>query len=178
MAVNLEFFLTIILICASAFGIWLWLRARSLRLSTGLPKGRVVYSDTRHWQPCESLYSSRYGLVGKPDYIVERGRQIIPVEVKPSRRATEPYESDVMQLAAYCLLVEDLFDSSPSHGLLRYRDQTFAISFDRSLRSWLLRQLEEMRHSVDQCQVDRSHQDSRRCEYCGQAEHCAQRLVD
>ena len=49
----------------------LWWTSRSLRAHTGLPSGRVVYSDTGAEEVVEKpLRSQRYGLVGRPDYLL------------------------------------------------------------------------------------------------------------
>ncbi|MBM3134297.1 MAG: CRISPR-associated protein Cas4, partial [Chloroflexi bacterium] len=63
----------------------LFLLSHRLRQQTGLPGGRVGYSDTV--AAGESLLAPRYGLVGKPDYIVWENDRPIPVEVKPKRTA-------------------------------------------------------------------------------------------
>jgi len=156
-----------------------WRGGTRSRARAGLPRGEVVYADTGDWRQGKPLYAPRYGLSGKPDYLVRAGQEIVPVEVKPSRRASEPYEADVLQLAAYCLLVEEEFGQSPSHGLLRYRDQTFRIPFDRRLRETLLSVMEDMRLDLEESDVPRSHDDPTRCRFCGHRAHCEQhRLVD
>ncbi len=54
--------------------------------SSGIPSGRLIYTDMRGWgKPAEPLYDPVLNLVGKPDYLVENGKHIIPVEVKTSR---------------------------------------------------------------------------------------------
>ena len=55
----------------------------------------------------EPLYASGANLAGKPDYLVRRWRYVLPVEVKSGPAPAEPYRSHVLQLAAYCLLVEE-----------------------------------------------------------------------
>jgi hypothetical protein len=72
--------------------------------------------------------------MGKPDYLLQRREGLIPVEVRPTRRAKQPYESDMMQLAAYCLLVEVCLGERPPYGLLRYANHTFRIDYDDALR--------------------------------------------
>src|SRR4051812_7668192 len=70
-----------------ALGAAWWLQRRS-----GLPRARLVYSDTGAWRRAdEPLFSRQYGLTGKPDYLLEERGQVIPVEVKPSRRSDRPY---------------------------------------------------------------------------------------
>ena len=64
----------------------LWFAKRS-RATTGLPTGRLVYSDNTHWQPVKRpLFSRSYRLTGRPDYLVQHNRDVlIPVEVKSGR---------------------------------------------------------------------------------------------
>ena len=89
------------LLCA-AIGAWLFWRAR-------IP-GRVIESDGPLARPARVLRSARYGVGGKPDLlIVEKGR-VAPMELKPTREAEAPWLRDVVQLAAYCLLVEETYE--------------------------------------------------------------------
>ena len=74
--------------------------------------GRVVASDSGVSRPTPVLRSARYGLTGRPDYLVEEGGRVVPVEVKPRRRSDTPWPRDVLQLAAYCLLVEDVLGAA------------------------------------------------------------------
>lgn len=154
----------------------LWRRSQALRGEAGLPKGIVVYSDMEDWGPGNVLRSSRYGLVGKPDYLIKQGRRLTPVEVKPQRRAEEPYESDILQLAAYCLLVEEHTGLRPRYGLLRYRETTFRIPYSRRLERGLLRILDEMRAGACGTDAPRTHDDPTRCQFCGLRPHCSDRL--
>lgn len=155
-----------------ALAAWLGWRALAARKKAGLPAGRVVYSDTKRWARCEPLYAARYRLVGKPDYVLRQGNMLIPIEVKPGRDAAQPYPADVMQLMAYCLLVEESTGQPPSHGLLRYRERTFRIPYDPLGRQALLNTLQDMRQARVASDVPRSHQDATRCRFCGQREVC------
>ena len=90
-----------------AFALALLIAAFGVRRSTGVPWRRIASSDTIAWQRSDApLIGRRSGLVGAPDYVVRVGRRLVPVEVKHGRRAQKPYASDIMQLAAYCLLIE------------------------------------------------------------------------
>ena len=155
--------------------VWAWRRAAGLTRRAGIPTARVVSSDMELSEPGPVLRSERYGVAGRPDYVVGRGRHIIPVEVKPGRRATEPYESDVLQLAAYCLLVSEDTGRRVPYGLLRYREATFRIPYTRQLERTLLRTLDAMR--ADRAAApDRSHDDPLRCQRCGLRDACGQAL--
>jgi len=152
-------------------------RGRSRWKEAGLPTGKVIYDDTGAWQECpRPLFSRRHLLTGKPDYIVAKGDYLIPVEVKPSRSASKPYLSDILQLAAYCLLIEENYDSVPPYGILRYQTSTFPIEFTRELRQQLLASMEGMRDDLLREDVAPNHDSPRRCRACGHRDNCYERL--
>lgn len=159
-------------------GVALLIHGRRQRITAGLPAGQVVYADTGAWQRCERpLFSPRYGLSGKPDYLVQERGRIAPVEVKPSRVAAVPYEGDILQLAAYCLLVEEEYGQPPQHGYLKYHQQLFRIDYTAELRRRLLSELARMRDAFRARDVPPSHHEPQRCLHCGYREHCAKRLA-
>ncbi|MGB9752856.1 MAG: CRISPR-associated protein Cas4 [Roseiflexus castenholzii] len=149
--------------------------ALRLRASAGLPWAPVVYRDTDAQSPERPLIARRIGLVGKPDYLIQKRGRLIPVEVKPGRNATRPYESDLMQLAAYCLLLEETTGVAPPYGLLCYADRTFRLSYTAQVRQETLALIEEMRAALDN-ECDRSHDDPARCLGCGFLSMCDQAL--
>ncbi len=60
-----------------------WLIGRRLLARTGLPVRNILYADVGSSFPqSESLTSLRYGLIGKPDYLVRLAEGIAPIEVK------------------------------------------------------------------------------------------------
>lgn len=149
-----------------------------IRRRTGIPWRRVTYTDTGAWRRAEtSLIARRYRLVGKPDYLIEQRGRVIPVEVKPTRQAEVPYPSDTMQLAAYCLLVEESMGTRPPYGLLRYHRSTFKITFDDRLRNQLLALLDEMHAAEPKVISRRSHNEPGRCAHCGFQRQCDEALV-
>ena len=157
-------------------GLLLWLGRRQ-RQRSGLPEGTVLYRDTGEWQETERpLRSRRYGLVGRPDYLVQtrdRGKSfIVPVEVKSRRRPLQPYASHILQLATYCLLVEDNFDAAPPYGLLRYADATLQIPYTDELRRRVLDTAAEIRQARRAPDVRRSHSEPPRCAGCGYRSAC------
>ena len=156
----------------------LWWAVRRLRRRTGMPGGRVIYSDTRAWRLCpEPLYAASVNLTGKPDYLVKKWTYILPVEVKSSPAPTEPYRSHVLQLAAYCLLVDETYNQRPPYGLIHYDDRTFAISYTPQLEDELVDTIEWMREDMRDGQAERSHDDPARCRGCSYAIYCDQRLA-
>ena len=92
--------------------------------------------------------SSRYGLTGKPDYLVEAANGLIPVELKSRDcRRSGPHASEAAQLTAYCVLVEDSFGATPSHGIIQYADRSWPIRYTVKGRDRLLQILDEMREA-------------------------------
>ena len=157
--------------------LFLWLASRQ-RNQAGLPAGRISYTDVGEWQPNhQALYDPKLGLAGKPDYLVYVNGTPVPVEVKSGRTPTAPYDSHIIQLAAYCYLVEVTTGKEPPYGLLRYPQETFEIDYTPELRAELLELVEAIRaDSRRRTPPERSHENARRCSGCGYRETCDQRL--
>lgn len=176
MILSLPVALGLALLLALLGGLLLWLGRRQ-RQSSGLPAGTVLYQDTEEMEaPERPLRSRRYGLVGRPDYLVrtrDGGKSfVVPVEVKSRARPARPYDSHILQLAAYCLLVEDNFEAAPPYGLLRYADATLQIPFTDELRRRVLEAAAEIRQARRAPEVGRSHDEPRRCVSCGYRSAC------
>jgi CRISPR-associated exonuclease Cas4 len=155
----------------------LWL-ARRGRARSGLPQGRVVYTDTGGWGRLERpLFSRSLHLTGKPDYLVADGADVIPVEVKSRRAPAQPYLSHLLQLAAYCLLVEECYGRRPPYGIIKYADRAFEVDYTPELEDELLTTLGCMRGDLADGDAPRSHDEPRRCQACGYRQQCDQRLV-
>ena len=154
-------------------------RARSLQEQSGLPDGEVIYRDSGVWHPNDqTLHCAQQRLVGKPDYLVqEHSGEIIPVEIKSGRAPQSPWPGHLLQLAAYCWLVEETYGVRPSHGILQYADHAYAVEYTASLEENLLDTLEAMRQDSQLTDLDRTHNDARRCGSCGFREKCEQRLA-
>jgi CRISPR-associated exonuclease Cas4 len=99
--------------------------------------GEVIYWDDGAAD--EVLVSREHGLTGKPDYIRRQGEELIPVEQK-SRvvSVAGPYDGELLQLAAYCLLVEERFGVRVRRGQLLYQNRSLEVPFDDGLRRKLL----------------------------------------
>ncbi len=149
---------------------------------TGLPAGEIVYSDTGAWEKVErALINRQYGLIGKPDYLVQVREQgctvTIPVEVKSGKQPTSPHAGHLLQLATYCLLVEATYSQTPPYGLLHYADATLRIPFTQALRQEVLAAAAAIRHDQQARNVKRSHNEPGRCRACGYQHRCGdQRL--
>ena len=132
----------------------------------GLPEGELVYEDADG--EGEPLSSSAYPLVGKPDYIVQLpdGRPV-PIELKLGvHDATIPYSNHNVQVAAYCLILEDYFVEAPTHGILRYADCEFTIEYTPALRKKVIKLLTEMERCSEQQPPPLAKQRVAKCRAC------------
>jgi CRISPR-associated exonuclease Cas4 len=169
------------------------LAARSAAGRTGLPAGQLIYSDTGyavgHVHPVtineqgekqeRPLTSRRYGLSGRPDYLVRNRDGIVPIEAKSRMcpASGRAYDSHVFQLAAYCLLVEDVIGAHVPYGIIRYADAEVFIDYTAELRDELIELLDEMREARNAEEVHRSHNEARRCSKCSMREICDEALA-
>ena len=155
-----------------------WLLAQRTRQVTGLPAGRVVYTDTRGWgRPEKPLFSARLQLTGKPDYLVQVDGGYVPVEVKSGRApAHGAYPAHIYQLAAYCALVDEVYALRPAYGLIKYADKIVAVDYTANLERELDEILEDLRADSEAEDVARSHGVAARCRACGFREACYERL--
>ncbi len=159
------------------FAFFLLRRSAQQKRESGLPLGRVVYSDTEDWTRAEKpLFDPLLQLTGKPDYLVEQHGVTIPVEVKSALSPALPHPGHVFQLAVYCLLVERSSGKRPPYGLLRYANRTLQIDYTPQLENELLDLLAEVRLKERSGELSRSHNEKRRCQRCGYRSICAQRL--
>ena len=157
--------------------ILLWLTQRGQK-RMGLPRGRVVSTDMGKWQKNNQvLFDPHQKLAGRPDYLVEHNNTLIPIEVKTGHTPSQPYDSHILQLAAYCHLVAVSTGKTPPYGFLNYPERTFKIDFNSELQQTLLLTMGSMRNYQHQNQgVPRSHHQANRCVNCGYREICDQRL--
>jgi len=159
------------------FAIVLLWTAGMLKRRSGLPSGEIVYRDhDRLKRDIKPMYDASLGLTGKPDYLVQKNKFLIPVEIKSSWAPISPYDSHIFQLAAYCILVEKKYNSRPPYGLLQYRNRTFKIEFTQSIEEQVYDLIDEIRSKKNSEIVDRSHQQKNRCARCSFRHICDQRL--
>ena len=154
-----------------------WGIARWQRSRLDLPSGRIIHIDTgRLRRPEGTLFSANYSLIGRPDYLVNQGGKIIPIEVKSGAAPVTPYPSHLYQLAAYALLIEEHFGRTPPYGILKYRDRAVEIPLSSRLLDEVKEILEEIQADSTEGEIDRSHTEPRRCRACGFRSACDQRL--
>jgi CRISPR-associated exonuclease Cas4 len=164
----------ILLVAFSGVGLLLISQQRMRRLD--LPPGKAIYLDSASLLPQEnSLFDPLAGITGRPDFLMQTRKGLVPVEAKSAKAPITPFPSHVYQLAAYCRLVESVYGKRPAFGVLKYRDRNFRIEYNPRLESSLFDLVAEVRRQGRREQ-ERSHQSSARCRACGYRELCDQRI--
>jgi CRISPR-associated exonuclease Cas4 len=113
-----------------------------------------------------TLHSSRYRISGRPDIIrrLPDGRRV-PIELK-SRPAPPagPRPSHRIQVAVYCLLLEESTGVAPPFGVVRYGDGVeFRVPWNAAARTELLR----LRAEIDRPYDGRATPSAAKCARCG-----------
>ncbi len=138
---------------------------RARKTPRGLPQGKIVYQDADG--SGEPLLATSHPLSGKPDYVILSPEGVpIPVELKLTIESDQPQGHHVIQLAAYFVILEDLYDQPPTYGVLRYANQDFRIEYTAALKRKVLRLLAEMERCDDQRPPALTHQLASRCRAC------------
>ena len=125
------------------------------------------------------LKSRKYNLAGRPDYMIKEKDQRIPVEVKTGRRPKAPFFSHVLQIGAYCLLSEETFRTSPSHGQIRYgfENEPHNVEWEPKLKTLVLEKIEEMNDILKgRTKAHRNHKRVGKCNNCSRRKGCPERL--
>lgn len=104
-------------------------------------KENVIYSKL--------LYSEKYNLTGKPDYIFKKGNKFLPIELKSGKiKENTPHPGDILQLIAYFLILEDLYNAKINYGKLIYCNKAFIIKNTKKNKTLVLNTLKEMRNML------------------------------
>lgn len=157
-----------IILALAALALIGWALFRAREKAGALPAGNIAYEDTdaRHLAP--TLVSHRYGLVGRPDYVVQTPAGAIPVEVKSRPCGGKgPYPGELAQLYAYCLLIEDAMGKPVREGIIEFADRKWPVEFGSGQRKAILAILDDMRAQQGQAEVKRSHASAGKCRGCG-----------
>lgn len=118
----------------------------------------LIYADQKQGGKGEEdfgklLYSAKYELQGRPDYIFQSRflKKIVPVELKSSEidEGEMPNHGDLLQLGAYFLILEDVYGQKPPFGRIVYQDYMFEIKNTAKIRNEVLATMKEMRDMLE-----------------------------
>ena len=140
-----------------------------------IQQGTITYSDLN--KPAKALFSKKYKIAGKPDYIVKQNKNYLPVELKTGKHA-EPQKNHILQLAAYCQLLEENYGGFVPYGILVYNNSyQYKIPFDPMLRFELENTITKMRQYMISGKSIPNHNDSRRCISCSMRKYCNKKIM-
>jgi hypothetical protein len=134
--------LALVLILIAAI---LFLTRQRHRRRVALPPNATLVAADNLERPCPVLVSTRYGLKGKPDAILQTPAGLIPIERKHARPRASPHFPDIIQAAAYCLLIEDTYQQTPPFMRIQYRDTVFDVPFTNERRNQALAAAQRLR---------------------------------
>jgi len=162
------------LILGGAVALLVGARALSLRRREARYGSLVSVDETSGSGPL--LRSARFRISGRPDELrqLPDGR-LIPIEFKsrPTPRNGVP-RSHRVQVAAYCLLVEETTGRPPPYGVVRYGDGGEArVRWDGAAREELL----EIHDELHQPYTGRATPSVARCARCPWREVCDARAA-
>lgn len=142
----------------------------------GLPMGEIVYLDELN-DHTPVLYSDKYDISGRPDFVVLTNGEYIPIEFKSGRVPRGPLFSHIIQIAAYCILVEENFGKSPPYGIIKYGKTDFNIDYTNDLKELVLKKVAEIRVAEATGIVHRNHNNPNRCLGCSRRDFCDEKLA-
>jgi CRISPR-associated exonuclease Cas4 len=150
-------------------------KAKKIKLDNSIQNGKIIYSDLN--KPEKAIFSKRYKIIGKPDYILKKDEYLIPVELKTGKHFLSK-KNHIYQVAAYCQILEDYYNCYVPYGILVYKDtkKQFKIKYDPKLRFELLSIIKEMRKYKNFDSIQRNHFDIKKCINCSLRKYCNNKL--
>ncbi len=132
----------------------------------GVRGARPIYSDEKG---TKLLKAEQLQLQGKPDYIFETWflKKLIPLEIKSGiLKEDVPHLGDLYQLAAYFLIIKEVYGKKPPYGKLVYANKTFKIKNTYRLRKQVLKTLKEMRGMLEEARWPQAEPSFVKCKHC------------
>lgn len=166
----MTFILLIFAIILFSFGVFLLLSISRQKKKLAFPNGINIYKDFPNAQglPAKLLYSKTINLCGKPDYVFKNGSEIIPLEIKSGATPNYPYKGHILQLIAYCYLVEENYDIKPKYGIINYPSKQFIINYTDEYISILKQVVKNLsNYKNNNTELHRNHKNENICKHCG-----------
>jgi CRISPR-associated exonuclease Cas4 len=167
--------LALLLLIGASFALFLSLSAA--RKAEGKRQEHAINGEIRYVDKDRPrmLRSERYGLLGRPDYILEVEGEMVPVEMKSGRTPRGPLFSHILQVGAYCLMLQEE-GQKVNRGILRYGDIEHEIEFDQELKDLVISKVADMRELQKTGEVHRNHHRPGKCHSCSRKDMCPERL--
>lgn len=133
------------------------------------------------WKKLEPKYltefkvvSDRLQLVGRIDRVIiekQDGRTIyVPCEIK-NADTIKPYESDMLQLACYAMLLEDKFGTEIKKGIIQYKNRKIDVEIDEGKRQKVFDIIKSI-GNFSSAAMPKILENFNKCRACGLREEC------
>lgn len=142
-----------------------------------LIKEKILYRGDHRAETLYGDVANNMTLSGKPDYIVERDGEYIPLEYKSTMPPKHLYNRK-FQMAGYFAIIEDRFEKKPSYGEFIFKDFTRArLNNTVRLKKALMRRVNAMYEILDNpSKLKRNHNSYQRCNVCRFNLNCDKRV--
>lgn len=147
-----------------------------LQKKYGLPEGQIVYLDNLE-DDTPVIYSEKYEISGRPDFVVLANGDYLPIEFKSGRVPRGPLFSHIIQVTAYCILVEERFGKAPPYGIIKYGKTEFDIEYTNELKDLVLKKVSEIKEAETTGIAHRNHNNPNRCLGCSRRNFCNEKLA-
>ncbi len=124
----------------------------------------------------EEIVSKKYGIKGKPDYVIKINNEYIPVEEKTADLQS-PTFPHVIQITAYCMLIEDKYGTPPPYGILKYKNAEFKIPYEKRWKEITTQLRKNMLKDIERGIAHRNHNNPKKCARCIRREYCPEKLA-
>lgn len=151
-------------------------KAKKIKQKNIIQEGKIIYSDLS--KPEKPLFSKKYRIIGKPDYIIKNKETYTPVEIKTGNHKILK-KNHIYQIAAYCQILEDYYNCYIPYGIIIYKDTSkqFKIPFDPKLRFELTKIISEIRKNMNKDIIQRNHYEIKKCIKCSLRKFCEKKLT-
>ena len=148
--------------------------ARAKQRRWQMPEGEVISVDD---EDDVILTCHKLQLVGRIDVIRRDGKWHIPEERKKKiLKGNRPWDEDVLQLFAYCYLLNENLRPAPKGILIYQNGPRFDLEFSLEERNRLMQVLHRIKSLHNARDVNRSHNSPAKCASCKAQRICFQSL--
>lgn len=133
------------------------------------------------WQSLEPKYltefkiiSGKLQLVGRIDRVIIEKQDnktiYVPCEIK-NADTIKPYESDILQLACYAILLEDKFNTEIKKGIIQYKNRKIDVEIDEGKRQRIFSIIESI-NKFSSTGMPKILENFKKCRACGLRDEC------
>ncbi|MBW2986872.1 CRISPR-associated protein Cas4 [Candidatus Woesearchaeota archaeon] len=121
------------------------------------------------------ISAEKLGLSGKIDQVLVYPESIVPIEIKSGSAPKEgAWENHKVQLAAYVLMLEDMFNTSIEAGYVKYMDENISrrIEINPFLRDQVKSLVKDVQGLLSSKVLPKKVSNTNKCEKCGLKKIC------